>query len=368
MSVKTAFSKKSSVQDACIELVNELAVSQPGMILYFASSEYSPQELSKEMEKSFPGSKIFGCTTAGEIVTGKMLKKSVVAMALPSDVVEDVCIQVVENLNKTDQYQDVFKHFEEYYQVPASGFDISKYVGIVLIDGMSGAEEIVMEKISDLTDLTIIGGSAGDDVKFKETFVFANGKAYPNAAILALLKTRNGFDTIKTQSFHTTPIKLVATDVDEAKRKVIAFNGNPAVQAYADALGVPVQDAAKYFMSSPIGLMVGDEPFVRSPQQTQGDSIVFYCNIKPGMELSLLKSTDIVSDTRKAVAENLQDNPTAAAIINFNCILRTLELDMRNSAEAYGQIFQDFPTIGFSTYGEAYVGHINQTAVILVIN
>ena len=367
MKVKTAVTLQSNIQKACKELANQLGVSGPGVILYFASTEYSPQTLAAEMEKTFPGSKLFGCTTAGEIVTGKMLKKSVVAMALPSDIIEDVCIQVVENIKVVDHLGEAFKNFEEYYHIPTAEFDLSKYVGIVLMDGLSGSEEKVLEKIGDLSDLTFIGGSAGDDLKFKETFVFANGKAYPNAAILALVKTRNGFDTIKTQSFSATPIKLIATNVDESTRRVNSFNGRPALQAYADALAVPREEAANHFMSSPVGLMIDNEPYIRSPQQAQGDSIIFYCNIKQGMELSILKSIDIISDTRKALAEKIEQIGPAAAIINFNCILRRLELEKLNKTDAYGQVFQEIPTIGFSTYGEAYVGHINQTAVMLVL-
>jgi hypothetical protein len=365
--VKTALSNQPTVQEACKELANGLGTQETGVILYFASPVYPAQALAAAMQQTFPAAKVFGCTTSGELITGKMTKKSVVAMSLPSDVVEDVCIQVIDDIQATDKLGQAFKHFEKHYGQPLSEFDLSKYVGIVLMDGLSGAEEKVMDKIGDLTDLTFVGGSAGDDLAFKETFVFAHGKAYPHAAILALVKTHNGFDTLKTQSFSESPVKLVATDVDEAARTVNAFNGKPALQAYAEAVATPLKDAETQFMSSPVGLMVGDEPYVRSPQRTQGDSIVFFCNIKQGMELSVLKSKDIVADTRAALAEKLKGSGPAAAIINFNCILRTLELEKLAKTEAYGQVFVGTPTVGFSTYGEAYIGHINQTAVMLLL-
>ncbi len=55
-----------------------------------------------------------------------------------------------------------------------------------------------------------------------------------------------------------------------------------------------------------------------------------------------------------------------SAIINFHCILRTLELEQKNLTEEYGRIFSGIPTIGFSTYGEEFIGHINQTSTMLV--
>ena len=55
-----------------------------------------------------------------------------------------------------------------------------------------------------------------------------------------------------------------------------------------------------------------------------------------------------------------------SAMINFNCILRTLELQQKWPYQEYGELFPDVPTIGFSSYGEEYIGHINQTATMLV--
>jgi hypothetical protein len=84
------------------------------------------------------------------------------------------------------------------------------------------------------------------------------------------------------------------------------------------------------------------------------------------MELSLLESTNIIEDTRNSIKQVAEEFGTVSGIINFNCILRTLELKQKNLTQEYGNLFSDIPTIGFSTYGEAYIGHINQTATMLV--
>ena len=93
-----------------------------------------------------------------------------------------------------------------------------------------------------------------------------------------------------------------------------------------------------------------------------GTSIYFYCGIIEGTELALLESTDIVADTQSALSA-VSD---ASAIIDFDCILRTLELRQKGQCDAYGRLFAHNPTIGFSTYGEEYIGHINQTSTMLV--
>jgi hypothetical protein len=243
--------------------------------------------------------------------------------------------------------------------------DFSRYVGLILIDGLSGAEEKVMDRLGDLTNVIFVGGSAGDDLKFACTHVYANGEAYTDAAVLALLKPAVAFDVIKTQSFRKTGKHLTATEVDEEKREVISFNNKPAAEAYAEALGATVEDAPNHFMSHPVGLVSGDEIFVRSPQQVKDRTIVFYCNVLKGMDLSLLTSTDIVADTRNAVMA--KNGNGISGIINFHCILRTLELEKDGLTDEYGKVFSGIPTIGFSTYGEEYLGHINQTSTMLVL-
>jgi hypothetical protein len=55
-----------------------------------------------------------------------------------------------------------------------------------------------------------------------------------------------------------------------------------------------------------------------------------------------------------------------AGMIDFQCILRTLQLRDEQRCDRYGEIFEGIPAIGFSTYGEAYLGHMNQTSTMLV--
>ena len=74
----------------------------------------------------------------------------------------------------------------------------------------------------------------------------------------------------------------------------------------------------------------------------------------------------IDADTRAAIRSKQTELGKISGMINFHCILRTLELEEKGLTEAYGQLFADIPTIGFSTYGEQYIGHMNQTSTILV--
>ncbi len=366
MCIKSVFSNKGTVEEAVKDIKLQLETINPRAVIFFSSSCFDKEKVSHLMKENFKSSEVFGCTTSGEITSGKMLKNSIVAMALSSEIIEDVKVEVVENLNDKNEVKKVFAKFDNYFGESISNAGYSKYLGIVLIDGLSGTEETIMDKIGDLSTHLFIGGSAGDDLKFDKTYVFADGKAHNKAAILALLKPKAAFDIIKTQSFKVLDKKLVATKVNVKNREVIEFNNIPAVKAYAQAIGVSEDKVANSFMSNPVGLVIDGEIFVRSPQQIKGSSIIFYCNILEGMEVSLLESTNIVEDTKNAINSKIKEMGGLSGIINFHCILRTLELEQKDQTEDYGNLFTNIPTIGFSTYGEEYLGHINQTSTMLV--
>lgn len=368
MSIKTAYTTEKDITKAVHAIRQGLGDGPFKAIVYFVSSSYDPDAVAAEMQNAFAAVPVFGCTTAGEIVSGKMLEDSIVAMAFGSDIIEDMKIEVVEGIaaGDRDMITGAFDSFEKYFGAKMASIDFEKYVGMILADGLSGAEEKLMEWIGDLTNVTFIGGSAGDDLKFQATHLFAEGKAYSDAAILVLIKVAKPFDIVKTQSFRQLAPKLVATKVDEQNRTVLEFNNKPATEAYAEAVGVSVESAEDYFMKNPLGLMVDGEPFVRSPQQVQGTGIKFYCQILEGMELSLLESGDIVGDTKAAIEAKRKEMGSITGIVNFHCILRTLELKGEEKTEDYGKVFTDVPTVGFSTYGEEYLGHINQTSTMLV--
>ncbi len=368
MSVKTVYSLEKNPAVMANDLAAQLQGFVPMAVLYFVSSEYDQGKVAKAIAEQFPSAQSIGCSTAGEIVTGKMLKGSCVLMAIDSQSIESMHIEVVKHIKSEDNVAAAFGQFEHKIGVAMRDLDIEQYVGLILVDGLSGAEERLMDTIGNLTDVTFIGGAAGDDLKFQQTWVHADGEVYSDAAVLALLMPTQGFEILKTQSFCQTGKVLTASRVDEARRIVLEFDdGVPAVEAYAKALTVPTENAADFFMTNPLGLMVDDEPYVRSPQQIRGNAMVFYCAIKEGMDLQILQSRDIVADTRSALADKIAAIGKPAGIINFHCILRTLELIHNRQQDAYGQLFSDIPTVGLSTYGEEYFGHINQTSTMLLL-
>lgn len=355
------FSTSNTDMAAVAAQIRNSLPANPTLLLYFHSTAFDAATVADTLAKIYPGVPSMGCSTSGEIVTGRMLERSLVVAAFTPELVQKA--EVVRILSSVKVALDTL--MERFDKV-----DLTTHVGIILLDGLSGKEERIIERIGDFSDLTFVGGSAGDDLKFAKTFIAANGKAVTGYGALALLQVPAGFDLIKTQSFCTTGKTLTPTRMDKTQttswdqttRAVLEFNGKPAAQAYAEAVGAEsVEAATQAFMDAPLGLMAGSEPFVRSPQRIENDKLYFYSSVNEGVELAVLKGTDIVADTRKALAGTKH-----RGLVVFNCILRTLELKELGQTEVFGKLFTQ-PTVGFSTYGEAYIGHINQTATILAL-
>lgn len=366
----SAYSAKSSEIEVVSDIKAKLNCCNAKLLIFFASSCFNQDKLSKLMQEAFEDCIVFGCTTAGEQADEELLKNSVTAMAISSNIVADVKVEIIEHLKDNTSVEKAFISFEKHFNESSYSMDVTKYVGMILIDGESMKEENLMDLIGNRTNVYFIGGSAGDDLKFTRTYVSANGRAYTDSAVLVLLKMNANvqFNIIKTQSFKALDKKLTANKVDEEKREVIEFNNKPALLEYANLVGaVSIDDAPKYFKTNPVGLYVGaNDVFIRSPQQVRGTSILFYCNILEGMEVRLLTSTDIIEDSKKAITENIKQFGNIDGIINFDCIERRLTLEEKNLEKQYGEIFKGVPTIGFATYGEEFIGHINQTSTMLV--
>lgn len=367
MKVKTAYSTENNIDSIISDIEKQIGKIDAKLIQFYASSKIDPDQISKRLYSLFGKVPIMGCSSSGEIISGQVLDDSIVVMALGEEIIEDCSIEVLTNI-ATDKLavDNAFKSFQEYYKSDLSELDPHKYVGIVLIDGLSGQEERINERIGDLTNITFIGGSAGDDLKFERTFVYANGKYYSDAAVLTLIKSKAQFDILKTQSFTSTNKQVVVTKADEPNRTVIELNGKPAIEEYASLLGISMENVENEFASHPLGVVFEEDFFVRSPQKRDNEKIVFYCSIKEGMELDILESGNIIDKTGKDLDAKIESFGAISAIINFNCILRTLEMKNKNQTKAYGELFKDIPTVGFSTYGESYIGHINQTATMLL--
>ena len=366
MAIKTISIKGTDSKDVAGQAKEALKGFEVKFLLFFASSCYDDTNPAAELAAAFPDCRIMGSTSHSEYCNSDYTDHSVSIMAMDQDSIADSCIQVVENIDREVHLQDAVKGMEAHFGGSDEIFNnFDKYVGIVLFESGAKAEEVFMDQLGTATDILFVGGSSSA-AENNISKVYADGKSYGNAAVLAVLKTVRGYDVLKTQSACVmSERKLEVTKSDLRNRILYEFDGRPCGEVYAEVLGVPVDEIENYFVSNPLGIVADGEIFVRTFNQIQDGGITLHCGLPEGAEINVLKIGDIVSDTRQALEHTITYEP--AGVINFNCLYRTFEMLNKKLTADYCALWGKYSSIGFSTGGEAYLGHINETSTVLVI-
>jgi hypothetical protein len=353
-----------AVPQLCATLDQGLAGRTAAAVLYFASADYDPADLAGPITAHFPGAQVLGCSSAGEFTDQGTGTNAITAIALPEGMLRRTSAALGDLDGDVEAGTDSAVARIEADLGPLRDLDPSKHLGFVLIDGMHGSEEAVTERLGNAAPiLGVVGASAGDDLAFARTWVAVGDTWSWHGVALLVAEIGVPFRTVKTCSFTSTGKQLRITKADSATRTVLEFDGLPATQAYAQALGIQVQDVdASVFMSHPVGLMLDDEPWIRSPQATvDGGGLRFYAQILEGMDVEIMTSTNLVGATADAITAARDELGGASGAVMFNCILRRLELDATGQGQAFVDTFAGVPTAGFHTYGETWLGHVNQT-------
>lgn len=238
---------------------------------------------------------------------------------------------------------------------------------LLYLDGLSGGEERVMTTLYFMKDdFKIIGGSAGDDLRFKETIIYLGNKQVTHAAVFINAKSKT--QLVKENIYVPHGEKVLITDADPIKRIVYKINNRPATTEYARLLGISESDLANHFMNNPLGKIYEDEILIASPQAVNPDkSITFYCQLMPNTFVYMLQPVDPVTMVNETM-DSLSFTPSFMYVVN--CILRSLKFQEENTWKPIDRCVSSKckNMTGFISYGEQYYKHhVNQTMVILAV-
>lgn len=353
-----AHSQSPNTEQAVEDILRAFEGQELAGVLFFASSRCDFGSFASALHLRL-GVPSIGCTTSGE-VSGCCghCEHSVVALGFRSSGFELETLLIPEvSTRSTESITDALEH---------APLMLSDYAfAMMLIDGLSMAEERVCAGLAmALQDTPIIGGSAGDDLCFEQTWVACNGKVARDAAVLMLVKTGLPVSIFHSHHFTATDTRLVITGAIPEERRVTEINGEPAATGYARAVGLEVCELSPMvFAEHPVVLSIGGEYYVRSIQQANPDgSLTFFCAIDEGLVLRIAEGGDLPSRFRSVIDEQREKVGELGLMIGFDCILRRIELLNHDQIEQVGEILSGAPFIGFSTYGEQINGlHVNQT-------
>ena len=366
---------QTTAADTCLaakELYDGVHQPEIALVVFFCSSNYDLDVLGREIHRLFAGTQVIGCTSAGEIGPAGYQQSGLAGISFPKEYCKAV-IGILDNLQQFDiptGYSFAQSHLQ-HLECIAPETRPSNSFALMLIDGLSVREEIVSHTLQlGLNNIPLVGGSAGDDQRFSQTYVYHNGRFHTDSAVVAIVTTSLPFKLFRNQHLVSTNKRMVVTEADTAKRIVKEIDGVLAAEAYADAIGVNISDLTpELFAANPVVVLIDGQEYVRSIQKMNDDaSLTFYCAIDEGLVLRIARCGDMTTSLKNTISEIHQELGHPQALLAFDCIHRVIEATQKGITNHIEQLFLENNAVGGCTYGEQLNGiHLNQTLIGIAI-
>ncbi len=336
------------------------------VLIVFAAMRFDHKALLSGVTAVAGETPMVGGTTAGEISPDGFSEGSVVIMAIRSNVLSLLPgIGLHMSRDEASGAKALIKDISS-----RSVIDEASSL-LVFPNGMGGDGLRVLKGLQEILGggFEIAGGYLGDDMRFKHTFQYYNGKVYRDAIVGLLVSFRGAFRTgIGVRSgFESIGNSFYCTSSEG--NVVKEFDNVSALELYREFLG---EERSKRLpgicMEYPFGLI--DEGAgssgIRHFQLRCGlnvdrkkGTITLAASIPEGSAVTLTSGSrgDIINGAREAAQQALASLGVAKPelIVMFSCVGRKLVLGRRTpeEIEVVRKCFgYDVPIIGFYTYGE----------------
>ncbi|MFA6035576.1 MAG: FIST N-terminal domain-containing protein [Candidatus Micrarchaeia archaeon] len=247
-------------------------------------------------------------------------------------------------------------------------------------------EEELLRGIISVTGITpLVGASSSDSALFRQTYQFANGKAYKNACVVTTMMS--DLKLAFTVRHGCSPTKKQVLVTKSEGNCVYTLSGKPAAPVYAKMLGLSMPQLKKklfdvviqypYGIADPLG-----QYWLKTPFIVNKDNSLQFLNKVPQNSLLVFMKSDynsILKSTQEAlddIKEKLGSEPPVLIAFSCGSRARTLNITKHAPAAEY-QVFKSaLPGTkigGFYTHGEqalipsGTIGQHNHTIVLLGI-
>lgn len=369
--IQAALSTVRDTSQAFREVSGQLHTN-PSLILFFASTVHSFEQLTILFQDKYPDCEVIGVTTTGEIGPQGFSDNGLSAQSFAREFGQIEAL-LMDNIEKYPVFdRERLMHSAKKLGIRVESEKIDKEgLAFVFPTGLVAGEEKMLSIVNSIftyDGFPIFGGTAGDDTKFVQTFVSLNGQQSSKGGVVVFIKPEFDFYIQKENIFISTGVTLKVTKADAEKRIVYEINHEPATKAYAKALGVSEQQLPKYFMTNPLGRRFNEELLIASPFQVEANgALAFYCQVFQDAVVELLEPKDPVATLQKTLAEFTSQFDKLEGVLACNCILRKLQFQEQRLFPALNSQLSQLPNLaGFSSYGEQLnKSLINQTLLLI---
>lgn len=369
--IKSALTINKNIDVAVRELTTQLH-RNPSLVLFFASTSYNFEQLTKVLHNYYPTAEIVGVTTTGEIGPDGFSEHSLTAQSYSQSFgkVKSFLMKDIEKYPIFDRANLLEAASSIGIQTAARDIERQGLAYVFPVGLKSGEEKMlsVINSIFKYDGFPIFGGTAGDDAKFKVTKVSVNGEVSASGGVTVFMKPTVDFHIYKENIFESMGHQVKITKADAEKRIVYEMNHRPAAEVYAEIIGTSVSNLASQLSFHPIGRKFNDDFLIASPFEPLPDgSISFYCQVYEGATVEILKPKNAVNEVSRTL-QHFNDTFTELyGALACNCILRKLQFENERIFPALNNQLKKLPNLcGFSSYGEQLnKSQLNQTLLMI---
>jgi hypothetical protein len=349
--------------EAGAEALSKLGDHSPSLVIAFASTDFDQESVVRGVREVTKGAPLVGCSAAGEISHEGPNRRSVAVMVISG---EGMNFTTGSGGNVKDGAREAGRAVARAVKEKAPA-ELRAF--IMFPDVLTGnGADIVRGALDELGEhFPVIGGAAGDDFHFKETFEFLDDMVASGTVVGVGL---SGNFTMGLGVRHGwMPIGMPMKVTRSQGAVLQELDGKPAVSIYEDYFDEKADELrreplAKTAITYPLGLKVPDldEYLIRDPITVNDDgSITCAAEVPEGSEIRLMiGSKEKAIEAAQVAARKLMDDFAAAnskpkLVLMFNCIAREKLYGQKAKDEISAVrdvIGMDVPMLGFYTYGE----------------
>ncbi|MBS7643679.1 FIST C-terminal domain-containing protein [Candidatus Bathyarchaeota archaeon] len=386
-------------KEAAKTALEQIKRQKPGIAMIFSSPKYDLTKVLRGVKEVTGATPSIGCTTAIGCISGEGFHKKSVMVGVISSKYMSFGVGVGEEISKDPvkagrkAAANALKtlKFNPYKAAPKKAAEQVKfkpYCLIMIPDALSAPNELVLQGVAEIAGgAPVIGGSAADELEFKKTYQFCNGKLYSDSVVCAAIAGNVKIGTGIKNGY--SPITEKNAFVTKAEPRIIhELDGKPAADVFAEMLGVDLEklrkEALGLTITNPLTVPDASGTYLW-PKHTVAISDKKIVNAAPVAEntavvLGQATKESHLKAAREATREALESagNPEDIAVVfTPHCTGRAVGLGddaPKILDEIKAVVGKDVPIFGFNTYGEqgspkgCALGHHTLTMPVLLIS
>lgn len=364
------------------DLLERFDNSPPDAVILFASARYDHEALLSAFNEVCAPRALVGCSSAAEFVKGHEGDGTACAIGLQSSEIrfnavighgvrddeESAALTLVSKLEGLTDFQYPFRS------------------ALILSDALAGQSAILVRHLDVATDgmYKFFGGAASDNVEFRNTPVFCDGRVYNDAVVaLEILSTK----PVGVGVAHGwTPVSEKARVTEADGKRVVSISSGPAVEIYEDYAKASGQDFDRneplpFLLHNVLGIQENDRYRIRVPVAVNDDgSLNCATEVPEGALVKIMGASgeSTFAATREAVrrARSQLKNHEPCVALFFDCIATRIRLGKDGAShqlEAMNDVIGEVEYAGFNSYGQIvradgqHDGFHNCTALVCLL-